>query len=245
MNRAHLLVVAASLVTSFAGRAEAAVVPNAFAGTDAPVVVFLAAQGAFTRQYLFAASQFSTIAPGSTIRSIGFRLDAATATVATPLNFSNFDISLGTSTRAVGGLGNVFADNVASQTIVRSGALSIAGNSFVGGQILNPFYTINFTTPYVYGGGDLLLGLIGDGQIANFALDAVSVGGVTDSVSNPEVAFATTGFANLANVPVVEFGFQAAGGVPEPSMWFMMIGGFGLAGISMRRRAAVAAASSC
>lgn len=45
----------------------------------------------------------------------------------------------------------------------------------------------------------------------------------------------------LANTPVYQINFSAAA-VPEPSTWAMLIGGFGLTGAAMRRRARTIAA---
>ena len=46
----------------------------------------------------------------------------------------------------------------------------------------------------------------------------------------------TIGFETVANTAITAS--VAAGAVPEPATWAMMIGGFGLAGAAMRRRAA-------
>jgi hypothetical protein len=51
-----------------------------------------------------------------------------------------------------------------------------------------------------------------------------------------DITFSSTGVA-------FEFDNLAVAGVPEPASWALMIGGFGLAGASLRRRRAVAAAA--
>lgn len=45
----------------------------------------------------------------------------------------------------------------------------------------------------------------------------------------------TIGFENVANTTITAT--SAAGAVPEPATWAMMIGGFAMAGVAMRRRA--------
>ncbi len=46
--------------------------------------------------------------------------------------------------------------------------------------------------------------------------------------------------ATGANVGLIVFGGGTIAGVPEPAAWALMIGGFGLVGMRLRRRAAVA-----
>lgn len=49
------------------------------------------------------------------------------------------------------------------------------------------------------------------------------------------------GLADQAGFDNITLGSEIAGGVPEPSTWALLIGGFGLAGVSLRRRRAAIA----
>jgi hypothetical protein len=58
---------------------------------------------------------------------------------------------------------------------------------------------------------------------------------------NPNIFSAGT-LSNFAGSMNGEFDWTITNSVPEPAVWTMMIGGFGLAGAALRRRRAPAAA---
>lgn len=202
-----------------------------------------------TSQFLFGQSQLGGLTAGSVITAIGFRINVNSPAPTGALNYSNYQISLGGSTQAVGGLTSNFAANQAANTaVVRAGALTIPVGSLISQPFQssptptpNPFFSINFTTPFTYTGGDLLLTLsyITSNTVTT-TLDGtpISAGGL-DSASNISPTGTLTQFYG---VPVVQFTTAAAtAGVPEPATWAMMLMGFGAMGAAMRRRTRVAA----
>jgi len=95
-------------------------------------------------------------------------------------NYSNYDIYLSQSNNPPGSLSTTYTDNIGADVVqVRGGPLSLADAFFPGGALtpsVNPYGAlIQFTTPYVYQGGDLLLTIrhTGNGFI-NGILDTVS-----------------------------------------------------------------------
>ena len=244
-----LIVVTAALWVLAAGpQGHAAVVaPAAYANAEAPADFngpLGSFSGALSAQFDYAASELTGIAAGTSITSIGFRLDTTASTVNSALNFSEYSIQLGSSLNPIGSLSSTFASNEGADTVLaRSGSLTISAGSLVGGGSPNAFYVIQFTTPYTYQGGDLLLTLFNaEGTVQPVDLDAVQVGGATDSV----VAFsqdATTGTGEYFDVPVVQFGTSAdlppVTTVPEPASWALMGAGIALlAAAAIHRRSA-------
>ena len=68
------------------------------------------------------------------------------------------------------------------------------------------------------------------GGFCNFTAVGVSFGGIARSID-------FGGTANQSGFDDITFGSARAGGsVPEPAAWALMIGGFGLAGATLRRR---------
>ncbi len=194
----------------------------------------------FVVQLDYAASLFSSIASGTMITGIGFRLYSEDGTPAQDLHYTSFNVQIGASAKAPSGLSKTFASNLGADTVMaRSGALTIAAGTFVGDQLVNPFYTINFTTPYAYQGSDLLITIrdtLADDTVGQFVpLDAVAHSASLGSVGTGGAA-STKGAANFFYIPVTQLTF-ASTAVPEPASWVLMIGGFGLVGGTMRRRA--------
>lgn len=203
-----------------AARADLLVVPNGNAGTNGNNgTIIPLAEG--TTDVLFqwdlSGSQFSSVPVGSSITAIGFRLQAGQSTApATDLTVGTFDLQLSTSLNSIGALSATQSDNIGPDAVtVLSGPLTIPANSLVGGAGPNPFFLIDFTTPYTYQGGDLLFSL----HVANAAaldsitLDADEVDSVGDTVSNLSGAPPTEFF----NYPVTEIQFGAGTSTPEPS----------------------------
>jgi hypothetical protein len=159
MNRltvAGLVILAGAAVS----RATDHVVPTAFAGT-AGGSSFLGplANAQRTYQLLIHEDQLTALV-GSDLTGLTWRLlpSAASPWPATEVNFTNYDIYLSASV-APADRSLTFANNVAGpQTQVRSGPLTIPAASFSSGGSPNQFgTTIQFTTPWTYTGGHLLV----------------------------------------------------------------------------------------
>jgi len=149
------------------------VAPNANAATNGSTVQF----GVFsevaptTFQTDIAASQLTSLI-GDTITSIGYRMQVNGASVAGPVTISGFSLELSGSANAIGSLSANQAANLgANAEVVDSGTLVLSG--LVGGPGPNPFFLINFATPYLYSGGDLLVTDSYSTSNANFYVDAV------------------------------------------------------------------------
>lgn len=112
-----------------------------------------------TYQLLIAESQLTNLI-GKHLISITFRSNAS-ATNGWPSAttvYNNYDIYLSGSVNPAN-RSFTFSENiVGTQTQVRSGSLDIPLNAFTFGLIPNNFsYDINFTTPWLYAGGNLLI----------------------------------------------------------------------------------------
>ena len=219
-------VAALALLAHSAAFGDTIVAPNANAGTSGSGQQYgVLGSGAVTFQFAYDASQLSGISSGSTIDGIGFRLPARADTFPTTLSYSQFSIDVATAALPVGSLSTTFASNVsADDTVVRSGALSIPGGSFVGGSNPNPFFEIVFTPPFVYQGGALVVtirhsapGQDGPPVDANTIPTPLPLT-IGNSVANFGSATETTGQAGYFDVPITSFYFTPSGGaVPEPA----------------------------
>jgi hypothetical protein len=222
---------------AFSMAASIIVAPNANStveGNDATVAITLGNVSTF--QWAFAASQFTGVPVGSRFTAIGFRGDASSPNQpAAGLNLSQWNLQLSASLNSVGSLSDTPASNIGPDAVtVHSGALSIPAGQFTGGAGPNAFSFIPFTQPYTYSGGDLLLTLqVSTGD--SISLDAVSVGGVTDSIGVTPDGTA----AHFFNVPVTALQYDAGAptGVPEPAT-FAITGGVLLGLFAMRLRKA-------
>lgn len=167
--------------------ASTTVIPNSYAalgGTGAFTGPFSTA--ARTYQWLINANQLTTMV-GNNIISLAMRIP--TSSVAnwptSDVTYSNFDIYIGPG-RAPASKSLTFDSNfTGAKTLVRSGSLVIAANSYTFGGTPNAFGTaITFTTPYLYSGGNLLVELRHSGFTGttrtNDALTTVTGGYGTD-----------------------------------------------------------------
>lgn len=168
MNRSML--VGLSGVLLFAGAAQAQfVVPNSAASTEADGAFFLTSTSTAGRTYQFtiAASQLTGIV-GQQLFGMQFRLNnavtAAWPNVAT--SFAQWDVFVGPGV-APSAMSNTFASNFSgSPTQVRSGGWSVNANAFSAGSSPNAFGpTLDFTSPYLYTGGDLTIEMRFSGQV--------------------------------------------------------------------------------
>jgi hypothetical protein len=234
----------AALALPGRARADVIVLPNANTNVSGPTRQFFPlGGGGRTFQWVYSSSQLTPVV-GDQITSIGFRLPAGMATVTTPITFTAWNLQVGTSLNPPGSLSATFAANQASDTVtVRSGPLVIPPNSLIGGAGPNPFFDLNFTTPFVYHGGDLLFTLRLTGNTNETPVDANFLPNpVTDTVGAFSFT-ATTGIGQVFNSPITQLNFGAATGIPEPSsLALFAFGGAALAGWRRWRKHACAAA---
>jgi len=102
-----------------------------------------------------------------------------------------------------------------------SGSISTSFSSLVDQLTLNQVLINGTAYPLISSSGGQSLAVTGV-PILNGVMNTIEVKGVTSATA---VAATYTGTATFA-----------AGAVPEPASWAMMIGGFGLIGAAMRRR---------
>jgi hypothetical protein len=95
-------------------------------------------------------------------------------------SYTNYDIYLSSSNNPPGSLSTTYTDNIGPGLVqVRGGPLNLSDVFFQGGAVtpsVNPYgVLIDFTTPYLYQGGDLLLTVRHTGNaFSNAVLDTVS-----------------------------------------------------------------------
>lgn len=226
--------------------ADTAVVPGAYADTDAPLAQFAVfgnpSNSQFTFQFVVSASELGGIPVGGVISSIGFRFAGSPFLTPTgSASFSRYDLQIGQSANPLTALSTNFNANLGADTVLAlSGPLTLPDNALVDlpGEVANPFYDLSFTTPYTYAGGDLAVTIRAIPTIGNPAIAVDAIAPSTTSINTVAVAFsadATTGSVGIGNAPVTRFGYDVAA-VPEPATWAMMLGGFGLLGAAARRR---------
>ena len=163
----------------------------------------------------------------------------------------------------VGGVS--FVSNTVLAAVVDPGATPDYGVSFFTGQGNAPNDPANMVTislagrnafGFTYGSyistNEAYSALLSTGDVFGFATAATRgtarfLGFVSDGAAITSLTL--TSLAGVNGVPTEGFGFAfdvtsftlADSAVPEPATWAMMIGGFGLAGATLRRRKALAA----
>ena len=176
-----------------------------------------------TTQYAYGSSLLAGVPAGSLITGFQFRPDRSARIPDSPLViYQNYEVTVSTSNFAPGSLSSAYADNIADDAVVaRDGVLAFAADDIpIGGSpnAFGPF--IDFTTPFIYRGGDLLLTVRHTGGGLGFVLVDVREDDVHEdhvheddtvlqSVFSDGVA-ATVGFALAGAAPIIQITF-----VPE------------------------------
>ena len=139
------------------------VVPNQFTaveGNSSSSTLFQAGASSLQVYYSEAFLNAAGITPGVVINGVAYRRNGGGATgPAGDTTMASYNIFMSDSFATPAELTNTFANNVVGpQTQVRSGSLTFPANSIPGGATPNPFGpVIDFSTPYVYDGGSLLI----------------------------------------------------------------------------------------
>ena len=106
--------------------------------------------------------------------------------------------------------------------------------TFQGGAA--DFTTTSFNGVHLFDGNNSIASFTAAtiGSLNNFGFDASRISFDADNVY---LNFQGLGFDNSSNLTI-----NITGGVPEPTTWALMIGGFGMVGAAMRRRKGLVAA---
>lgn len=225
-------------------QADTYVVPPANAGASGSGGTFSLLTVAYTGQQVYSSNLLSGLPVGAVIDGFRFRLAPGQATVTTAVSSANFDISMGPSVFNPGSLSSTTASNQGPGTVlVRSGPITFAANSFIGGAGPNPFGPlIAFTTPYTYTGGPLLLTFSDTAFSQTVTFDAQA-----NLFSNAQ-GRQNVGVFNSSTVPqnvdgfamILQFNYSF-NPVPEPST-FALCGLAVLACLAVRRQVPATAA---
>jgi hypothetical protein len=127
-------------------------------------VAHLTATAARTVQVVVSSAQIP-IEIGSLLTGMSWRIASSATLLPWPeidANFGQFDIEIASAATTPATMSVLFANNIGSNaTVVRSGPLTIPANSFAAGVPapgVNAWgYNVDFTTPFVYPGGDLVI----------------------------------------------------------------------------------------
>lgn len=251
MRRPTAVFPALFLVLGLADRAAAdVIVPSAFASTSGGAQSTVVFQST-ARTYLCQvdSSQLGGLNVGDLITGMTFRFTSTSISGSLPATWNNFDIKLAQAANSVSNMSTTFASNMVNAVQVRSGVLSLATGAYPGGATTptaNPFgYVINFSTSYVYQGGDLVWQITHGANDSSFTsnLDAINASNSASGYGSLFRAYAaasdiaTTGTAS--NFAVTKFITQVpVSAAPEPGT--LILGGMatvcGGAGVWRRKR---------
>jgi hypothetical protein len=206
-----------------------------------PLHLALAAAAALSLAGAAHAAQITTADFTSPVIT-GFGNPNPTAVVPEPLDISNYSF---TSANADGlqwwQAGNGFNDCVGGCVTDLDGVglhVDLGGSFALAGLYVGQATAFSLNVDF-FDAAHTLLGTV----VATGAGDGVSFAGWEDDTNKVAFIDVTLPVADGFKVSAQSGYLQANGGVPEPAAWALMIGGFGLAGGMLRRRARSAVAA--
>lgn len=183
-----------------------------------------------TYQFQVAASELASIPPGASITGMQWRLQPSAANgtswPASDVTWSTYDVTMAQAANPIGSMSTTFAANMTNPMIVRTGPMTIGPNSYPGGVTAPPAVNgwgpmVVFTTPYTYGGGDLVVYLTHPGSniVGNRFLDSLTTTGPGYGTAvrafSATTQNATVGAA--AAHTIVRFEWSPGGGMTNPT----------------------------
>lgn len=216
-----LLAMSLAAATATAGSIQT-VVPDQFftvEGNSSSSSLFQAGAASIQVFYSEAFLAAAGIAPGVEIDGLAYRRNGGGATgPAGDTTFNSYSILLSESFDTTNEMTTTFADNVVgSQTEVYSGSLTFPANSMPGGSAPNAFGPmIDFTTPYLYSGGSLLIEIRRSARTGNTTAFNTDVDNTLDAQAGARWLFNTTSdtavtgaLSNSAQIFQLQFGDPA------------------------------------
>jgi len=233
---------AIGITVLIAGTAHAQVtVPNSAAGVEADGTFALTATAAAGRTYQFTIdSNQLTGLIGQQIGGMQWRLNGTAAAAWPPadVSYAFWDVFIGPGVDPTA-MSNTFASNfTGGATQVRSGAAAFTAGSFTNGASPNAFGpALNFSSPYLYTGGDLTIEMRFAPQVGTTTAPSFDAALASGGPGNGwGVDFSARWTANSAGVTGANGNFLATTfvTVPEPSSIALV--GIGLAFLAFRKK---------
>jgi hypothetical protein len=180
-----------------------------------------------TLQMVVSSSQIP-VETGSLLTGLSWRVASSATLFAWPeidANYSQFDIEIAPAATTPVTMSVIYDQNIgAGATIVRSGPLTIPALSFPAGMPapgVNAWgHQIDFTTPYIYTGGDLVITIrhAGHDAATNRNLDALATGNTVGGYGTLVRAIGSTNITSISGTnqaaPVSSISFLPAGSGP-------------------------------
>jgi hypothetical protein len=171
--------------------------------------------------------------PGFVLTGLRLRLNSGAASNTSDLTIPDLEILLGEAVNTVGGMSNVYDNNIQNAVLLHDGAYTFVANSMPSGATPNAFGpVIAFSSGYTYQGGDLVIEIrrlpLASGSIGIDASSShVGAGTLYNGLTGTFSATSGT-FSN--HMPVMEMQYET----PEPAAVGLV--GLGLVLVGLRRR---------